>query len=403
MAEIPPPLLDLRNEDEIAAQAIARVSSSLTVALLDKYIGMLQALIPLVESGEYDEPLSQELTNANHSSPHTELLEAITWVAAQLAYRINQLPDRDKIAFANLFLNGLREATAATTTLRFSVTPPNGADVTIPEGTQVSTSDGNVIFETTATLLIPFGTATGNVGARRTKTGATLLAPNTLTSMVDPIGYVDAVTNLAGIDSGSNGETVNEALDRARSYQRRAERLVSGRDVEEAIFHEVLGRNGIVKAFPFIQSGNFEGGNKPGYTTLVVMTLTGLPVSDELQSAIRLLLEEQAVGNQFIDLVGPIYVDFNVEVAIQTTGLISQSTVRASVERNLRTFYAPRLGNFGRKILRAEIIAVIEGTDGVERIIPASEIGPILVSPVADIAVVPYKLPRLLTVTITAS
>jgi hypothetical protein len=65
----------------------------------------------------------------------------------------------------------------------------------------------------------------------------------------------------------------------------------------------------------------------------------------------------------------------------------------------LRNFYAPTSGNFGRSILRSDIITLIESTEGVERIVSDSE-GPILTSPVEDLALAPYELPNLQVVTL---
>lgn len=181
MAElITPPDLDIRDEEQLAAEAIGRISGGLSVEIIDSQIVTLQALRPIVESG-LALPICPELTNANPSSPHTVLIEALAWLEAQIARRINQIPLQNEVEFANLFKIGLREATAAETTLEFSVAPPPDVDVTVPAGTQVSTEDGNYIFETIAELIIPFGEASGEVKAQRTVAGETTLAPNVLT------------------------------------------------------------------------------------------------------------------------------------------------------------------------------------------------------------------------------
>ncbi|OLE54599.1 MAG: hypothetical protein AUG51_07385 [Acidobacteria bacterium 13_1_20CM_3_53_8] len=395
MALIEPPVLDDRNEEQIAAQAIARVSGSLTVERINSEIAKLQALRPMVESGALQPPVCPELTNANYSSPHTALLEAIAWMLGLQAYKINQLPVRDEIEFVRLFSTELREATRATATLRFNVAAPLDTEVTIPSGTLVGTASGDIIFETDEELVIPYGIASATVAATRTVAGATFLSPDTLTKMVDALAFVTSVTNPTAIDSGSEAETVEEALERARSYQRRGERLVNARDLEEAILYEVLAGRGIVRAFPLVAAGDFSA-QHAGHTTVVVMTPTGLPISDEKKEAI-ISLFAQAIGNQFLYLLDPVYVDFSVTATLKLSGLMSQNVTLSAVEASLRAFYAAKAGNFGRRILRAEIIAVIEGTNGVERI--ASDVtGPILSSPAEDVVLAPYELPRLVNV-----
>ena len=74
----------------------------------------------LLLAGTLPAAVCPELTNANPSSPHTVLLETMGWLAAQMARRINRLPERDEIEFHDSLISRLREATAATTTLSFT-------------------------------------------------------------------------------------------------------------------------------------------------------------------------------------------------------------------------------------------------------------------------------------------
>lgn len=399
MAElITAPDLDIRDEEQLAAEAIGRISGGLTVALIDSQIEARQKLRPMVEAGTLAPPICPELINANPSSPHTAIIEAQAWLAGQIARRINLIPLQNEIAFANLFKIGLREATPAETVLEFSVAPPPDVDVTVPAGTEVSTQDGSYVFETIEDLVIPFGEASGQVQARRTVAGETTLAPNVLTHQVDLIAWVDEVTNPEAVNSGSKDEAVEEALERARNYQQRSERIVSTRDLENAILEDALLGNAIVKAFPFVVAGDFSN-SAPGHTTVVVMTKLGDPVSTEQRWAINTMLE-QLVGNQFVYVLDPLYVNFNVAANVRLTSGATQTATLAAIETNLRAFYAASRENFGRPILRSEVIAVIEGTTGVDRI-EAQQSGAILASPLVDVKLDPWQLPKVVTVTMT--
>lgn len=394
---IPTPILDIRDEASFAAQSIGYISGGLTVDRIDQQIEELKKLRVAVQSG-LALPICPELTNANPSSPHTAFLEAQAWQLAQMAYRINQLPLRDEIEFANLFKIGVREAEPAITTLRFDVSPPLNQNVTVPFGTLISTQNEDFIFQTIAELVIPYGTPSGTVLAKRSIAGKTTLSANVLTKIVDAIAWVENVTNPSAINSGGDEETVEEALQRARNYQRRAERLVSTQDLEDAIFEEALRGNGIVKAFPFVRSGDFAS-DLPGHTTILVMTDAGEPVSLEVRHAINTLLE-QLVGNQFVYVLDPIYVTFNVTAQIKLQSGAIQSAVLQAVERNLREVYKAKRENFGRAIVRSEVIAGIEGTIGVDRI-QALQSGQIIIDPDADINLRPWQLPKLVNVNLT--
>jgi uncharacterized phage protein gp47/JayE len=391
------PDLEIRNEDQLAADAIGRISGGLTADIVNEQIAARRALLPLIQAG-LSEPICPELTNANPSAPHTVIIEAIAWALAQQAHRINQIPQANLIAFANLFDIDQGQPTKATTMLTFTVDPPLNTDVTVAAGTQVATSDGTYKFETLADLVIPYGTSSAQTAARNLLAGRTLLSPNVLVSLVDNPAYVTAVTNSSAIDSGTDLEPLEKTLERVKQYQRRGERLVSVKDLEDAIFQEAMHGNGVVRAFPFVKNGDYLGDKLPGYTTVVVMTNTGDPVDDATRTAIA-LLSDTAVGNQFIYLKDPSFVSFNVEASVRVSTGSPTQAVQTAIEAALRAFYAAARAQFGRPILRSEIIAVIEGTAGVDRIVAGDT--SIIAQPAADRTLAEFELPKLVDVTIT--
>lgn len=396
------PDLEIRNEDELAAQAIARTSGGLTAEIINAQIRERQEILKLIESG-LDAPVCPELTNANPSAPHTVLLEAFAWMLAQQAYRLNRVPEQNFVAFANIFGIMPRPATFAETILRFTVDAPINTAVNIPAETQVSDAEGKYVFETVTDLSIPSGQMTGEVTARRSVAGQILLSSNILTELIDPIAFVEAVTNPSAIDSGTELEALSSTLDRVNRYQRRGERIVSVRDLEEAILDEALDGNAIVRAFPFVKNGEFPNATeptrrKPGHTTIVVMTKNGEKIDALMRLKITTVLA-QAVGNQFIYLVDPYFLDFNVEFKVRLISGLPQGAILTAIENNLRNFYAPSREQFGRPILRSEIIAVVEGTGGVDRIETQNNTE-ILETPSFDTKLTEFQLPRLNDVTI---
>ena len=310
---------------------------------------------------------------------------------AQMAERINQIPDQNVIEFARLFNIELRPAAFAQTVIQFTT---SGAteDVTVPAGTRVATEDESIIFSTVESLTIPASAATGEVAAQNLSAGHFLLTSGKLTKILDNIAFISSAANQSAIDSGSEVESIPSALGRMRRYQKRGERIVSAEDLEEAILDDALNGNGIVRAFPFIRNADFST-TRPGHTTVVVMTKTGESVDALALQRIAVILD-QAIGNQYIYIVEPFYVDFNVSVNVRLNGLAAQGAILAAIENNLRAFYAPAREQFGRQISRAEIIAVVEGTGGVDRIV-SDDNAPILASPLFDVKLADYQLPKL--------
>lgn len=389
------PVLEIRDEDRLAAEAIARTSGGMSSEIIRLQIRERQEILKLIEAG-LDAPICPELTNANPSAPHTVLLEAQAWLLSQIAYRINRVPEQNFIAFASLFGISPRPATKAQTILQFQK-DDSGEKVEISIGTQVSTADGNIIFELNEDLILNDPNEIGFVPAQNLDAGHLLLAPNSLTVMVDNVGFVDSVTNSNAIDSGSEIESLTSTLTRVHSYQRRGERLVSTQDIEDAILDEALDGNGIVRAFPFTVEGNFNE-TKLGYTTVVAMTQTGENLDTiALQNIAEIL--KQAVGNQFISIVNPFYVEFDISADVRLKNDRPAGSVLAAIENNLRAFYSPSREQFGRAVYRSEIIAIIEGTAGVDRIIvPNRE--QILNEPINDRVLQNHELPKLVNVTI---
>jgi uncharacterized phage protein gp47/JayE len=128
------------------------------------------------------------------------------------------------------------------------------------------------------------------------------------------------------------------------------------------------------------------------------MTRSGNPISAADKQALNSILE-QGVGNQFIYISDPIYIQFDVSVKVKLITQASANATKSAIESNLRAFYAPDGENFGRPILRSEIITLIEGTRGVDRIASEAQ-GSILASPTADLKLDPWQLPKLVTVTV---
>lgn len=405
---IPSPVLDDRGEERFVAEMIAGVSGVLDTVRIDKQIAALRELRALVAQGSLM-PTCPELTNANPSSPHTVLLEQFGISLYHQAYLLNQLPVRDQIAFANLFVDGPRAALKATTTLRFTSDGQN--DATVPAGTQVSTPDGSIVFATSEDLLIPADpdALTGDVAAEAMIAGPVLLSDSTLTKLSDPIAFISGVANPDPVDSGAVAETVDQALQRARSFQRRGRRLVTTQDVEDFVLDEVMQGVGIVKVFQFIREGDFTE-QHAGHASIVAMTPNGHGISDGIEAAIYSGLG-QMIGSQFAyvltpndlpDVPDPLFVTFSVTATIRIDSISNEVAVKGGVERNLRDFYAVRKGNFGRRIARSEIIAVIEGTSGVDRIVSDPD-GPIVEIPGADLDVAVYQLPKLEDVNLTVA
>lgn len=112
------------------------------------------------------------------------------------------------------------EAEKATTTLRFSVTAPQAANIVIPKWTKV-TSDGEIYFATDAAAVLQAGAYSVDVPASGTEGGSQFngYQAGVLVTLTDQIPYIDSVTNLTATSGGTDGEPYTTAGD--DSYRER--------------------------------------------------------------------------------------------------------------------------------------------------------------------------------------
>jgi predicted phage baseplate assembly protein len=119
---IPPPKLDDRTFNDIVEEAIS---------MIPRY--------------------APEWTNHNASDPGITLIELAAWMTDLLIYRLNQVPDKNYVAFLNLLGIKLRAPRAARGLIRFALVE-GSVKQRVPRGTQISTpqatEEHTVTFET---------------------------------------------------------------------------------------------------------------------------------------------------------------------------------------------------------------------------------------------------------------
>ena len=106
-------------------------------------------------------------------------------------------------------------ATAATTTVRFTLSAERDTATGIPQGTRVSAA-GSIYFATDVYAEIPAGATTVDVPATCTVAGTdgNGLAIGELTTIVDPIPYVASVSNTTATEGGAEIESDADLAER---------------------------------------------------------------------------------------------------------------------------------------------------------------------------------------------
>ena len=109
------------------------------------------------------------------------------------------------------------EATAAATTLRFEISTPLAAVQTVPKGTR-ATPDGKIYFATTGDAEIPAGETAVEVAAECTQTGpiGNDYLPGQIARIVDPLPWLQGVSNVTASAGGADLEDKENFRDRIR-------------------------------------------------------------------------------------------------------------------------------------------------------------------------------------------
>lgn len=176
---------------------------------------------------DYEEYMT-EVTGQTSALPRSSPYRGILYSATLQLYQGFQYIDRQgkqnllKYSYSDFLDNlGLLKgvtrspATAAVTTLRFTISAVRQVATAIPKGTRVS-AGGAIYFATDEYAEIPTGRSTVEVPATCTETGTegNDLASGALTTMVDPLPYVASVTNITATEGGADVESDDDLAER---------------------------------------------------------------------------------------------------------------------------------------------------------------------------------------------
>jgi phage-related baseplate assembly protein len=147
-------------------------------------------------------------------------LEAVAYIIAQQRQIIDFAGKQNLLAYASdgyiehigaLLEVPRKPASAATTTLRFTISAPQAGAVTIPAGTR-ATPGGTLLFVTTAAVDVAAGKTSATVPAECTTEGTkgNGFLPGQIKIIVDPFPWFKAVENVTTSSGGADQESLED-------------------------------------------------------------------------------------------------------------------------------------------------------------------------------------------------
>jgi hypothetical protein len=215
-----------------------------------------------------------------------------------------------------------------------------------------------------------------NVVARSYRIGGGALGnvnANTLTSLGRALAYIEAVTNPLPATAGADRETIEEAKNRAPYTIKSRDRAVTSEDYEMLALRAstTLARARCVA----------DRSNR-GHVTLALVPkgevrgdefARRLVPSNEVLRYVKRYLDDRKLVGTVLNVVRPRYKDLSLRVVLIRRSIGTSDRLRKDIEYKLRRYLHSLVGGrdgkgweFGRPVLKAELIHLVEEVPGVE-------------------------------------
>lgn len=311
------------------------------------------------------------------------VLEAEALEVAELIYAVNRLPGAVVEILLALFEVDRDLGDPPTVQLRFELSDNLGH--TIPAGTTVRLPLAGDLepldFTTDADAVVPNGQVQGLVmatGSRNTIDANGTLAEVEL-ELQDAIPYVDRVMTNAAVAAGAEPETGEDFI--ARGIQ------VLGRLVNTLVLPEHFTRDALLNALVErattldnfdISLGTGVPGDHPGHVSVLVAGANGAALSAGDMAAIDTDLEAKAMANLSVHVAALTITAVAVTATVVRKAGFDSATVDAAVVAALQAYLDPDTWEWGRDVYRNELIALMDGVAGVDRVtaitVPAADV-----------------------------
>jgi len=252
-------------------------------------------------------------------------------------------------------------ATAATSTVRFTLTAARSVSTTIASGKRVTSGDG-VYFITTAETVIAAGDTYADISVQCTVTGTAGndYAVGTLTTLVDPIAYVASISNTTVSEGGTDKEIDDAFRERIQlapesfstagptgAYEFWA-KTASSTIIDVSVASPSAG---VVAIYPLV-----TGGEIPGQEILDAV----LEICDD--EKIRPLTDN-------VQVLAPEQVAYAIDVSywIDKTNESVASTLETAIETAVSTYITWQKTELGRDINPTELVYLMRAA-GAKRV-----------------------------------
>lgn len=255
-----------------------------------------------------------------------------------------------------------QQASAARTTIRFTLSAPRDYAIGIPAGTRLTNGDG-VYFQTAGYAEAPAGSSYADVEAECTVQGigGNNFLPGQIRILVDPLPYVESVTNLTATAGGTD-------LEDDRSLAERAFLAPSGYSTA-----------GPQDAYTFwARTCNTDIGSvrpvtpEPGAVTVYILMRDGNLPGEEVIKGLTEFLQDDNVRpmTDRVTVSAPEVKDFEISFTyyIARSNQARAAAIQQQVDAAVRSFIVWQTSEIGRDLNPTELIRRVREA-GAKRVI----------------------------------
>lgn len=247
-------------------------------------------------------------------------------------------------------------AEAARTTVHFTLSMPLTSATVIPAGTRIGPdgSGGELFYITTDVLQIPAGELTGTVAAYCSIAGVegNGFIPGQISTLIDPIPFVQSVTNLTESSGGAEEESDDAFRDRIRSAPEK---------------FSVAGPAGAYEYWAKTASSAIIDvaveSPAPMQVLLVPLLVGGEIPTQDVLDAVEAVVSDRDVRplTDQVTVQAPDEVSYNINLTyhISTSRATEAATIQAAVNKAVSDYVMWQKSRLGRDINPSELIARI--------------------------------------------
>jgi phage-related baseplate assembly protein len=262
-------------------------------------------------------------------------------------------------------------ASRATVTIDFTLVSGHGG-VTIPQGTRVSTTDGQAVFRTTTDQIVAPGVTSASVEAESVTegTGGNGYGIGTITVILDPQAFLSAATN-SDISGGGAAQESDEAL---RERIKLAPASFSNAGSRGAYEFYSLSASPSIIDVAVLGPPDIDPGQVEIYPLMEDGSVTPSTVLDAVNASVN--SEKVRPLTDTVTVLSPTRVEYDIEVNITVFTDADPDAVQATIQQRLEEFALEKRQSLGQDIMYTQIISrcMVEGVYDVNVTLPVDSI-----------------------------